>query len=113
MIWIIYYENKYLILSRIINVPEVISYEYFKFTLVRNPWDRFVSVFNYFATGERGLGFDLNSQQIILRYKSFSDFALGFDNVKHEFRAPCFLPQKSCTHDKNSEPLLDFIGRGV
>lgn len=57
------------------------SKDYFKFTFVRNPWDRFISAYFYFKKYGRDGGGDVKMGNIVNRYNSFKDFALNFNEI--------------------------------
>ena len=76
---------------------------YFKFTFVRNPWDRFVSAYFYLKKGGNGSApQDLRSQTQIGKYKSFTDFVKN-DNF---FKMWHFKPLSFYIDDE-----MDFIGK--
>jgi len=68
---------------------------YFKFTIVRNPWDRLVS--NYFFRKRRGKSTSISFKDWVVKNK--------FDgcNAKHT--------QLSWISDETGELIIDFIGR--
>lgn len=75
-------------------LPGDIFRDYFKFAIVRNPWDRMVS--NYHFAGK--LSFSGYSNH------SFSEFLKDLNP---------FLKQEQCDFilDENGEPGVDFVGR--
>ena len=95
------------ILSESINKCQGDPDEYFKFTFVRNPWDKIVS--NYFFR----MGFCKRTQKL-----SFKDWVTNstkkksptFDNYSFLY---CFAqrPQLDWISDRNGKLLVDFIGR--
>ena len=59
--------------------------DYFKFTYVRNPWDRFVSSYFYFKNyGRDGKG-DVRMGKIVNRYSTFTKFVLDFHNIPESY----------------------------
>ena len=80
---------------------------YFKFTFVRNPWDRFLSTYFYFRAQGRGGRGDAKMGKVVNRYKSFKDFALNFNNIpSNKWVFPHFNEQLNWI-SKNH----DFVGR--
>jgi hypothetical protein len=79
--------------------------QYFKFAFVRNPWDRFVSMYFDFTqnTGHFYWSKDL------LEYKNFNEFCLDFPQSKWKEWIH-FLPQFDMLSIDN-ELAMDFIGR--
>jgi len=85
--------------------------ERFKFTFVRNPWDKVVSQYHYtHGRGEREIkDGDLDfTQWIKLKYGSK---IIG--KIKHPKRSmpELFLPQINWITDENGKIIVDFIGR--
>jgi chondroitin 4-sulfotransferase 11 len=77
--------------------------DFFKFSFVRNPWDRSVSAFSYLKKGGRNHQYDLDAQRI-LRGITFHEFITNLDSFK-------FLhtkPQMEFIQDIDN---FDFIGR--
>jgi len=67
--------------------------KYFKFTFVRNPWDRFLSAYSYLKAGGFGNKQDLSLKQKIESYNSFEQFV---------FEAPFF-------EYMHFQPMFDYI----
>jgi hypothetical protein len=70
--------------------------EYFKFTFVRNPWDRLVSFYRY-------LGFD--------RRCSFSRFVQKHLPREYEKKSWFMCPQVEYIYRPDGRLLVDFVGR--
>jgi len=70
--------------------------EYFKFAIVRNPWDRLVSFYRY-------LGYDWRC--------SFSRFILYHLPKQFERKNWFLCPQSEFVHASDGELLVDFVGR--
>ena len=79
---------------------------HFKFTFVRNPWDRFVSCYFYFKKYGRRLGFDELTGEIVNRYSNFNEFCLNLNKALLNIKSPHFK-QMSFWIDSP----IDFIGR--
>ncbi len=88
-----------------------ISYEHsidknlFKFAFVRNPWDRFVSAYEYLRGGSMP-GYDKNYCSVVNNYPSFEKFLLSkiwIDWIH-------FLPQFEYI-SVNNNVCMDFIGK--
>jgi hypothetical protein len=67
--------------------------QYFKFSIVRNPWDRFVSMYHF------------RIQNNMENHKSFERFIT--DNVDNLLKRP----QLEWISDENGNVLMDFVGK--
>lgn len=83
----------------------------FKFTCVRNPWDRIVSVFHRARM-------DNDLQGALSRYKYFEEFVLDLPNIRIDppgiylYKGfSSFAPQVSWIRDKRKRIFVDFIMR--
>lgn len=81
--------------------PEVFS-AYFKFTVVRNPWDKAVSGYVYMDERE-----DLRDYVGMKRGAEFNTYLDLIARKRHVQ----WEPQSNFVRDENNEPLLDFVGR--
>ena len=86
--------------------------QFFKFTFVRNPWDRAVSAYFFLKKGGRNQGDLLWSQHHLSEYRDFDAFVKGWLTEKNVHSGRHFRPQYSylCLPGK-SDPVVDFIGR--
>lgn len=84
--------------------------QYFKFTIVRNPWDRVVSAYSFLKQG--GLNdWDRNFyDKEISKYGSFKDFIEGWLTPDNIMKFHHFRPQKHYILDKYQKVSVDFIG---
>jgi len=81
--------------------------KYFKFAFVRNPWSRFLSLFNQFYPHSAISNYDEWATEF-LKYHSFKDLCVDFKNSSLSSQIH-FLPlsdQLSLTNNK-----VDFIGK--
>lgn len=84
---------------------------FFKFTFVRNPWDRLLSAFIYLKNGGRNKEDYLWAEKHLSPYRSFNDFVLQWVNKRNIDKGIHFMPQyKFLTTLKNFKPEVDFIG---
>jgi hypothetical protein len=83
---------------------------YFKFTIVRNPWDRLVSSYHFLRIG----GFNDQDQrwfdEELGRYRDFDDFVKSWLSEENSWKWPHFRPQYSYILEKHEKLDLDFIG---
>tara|TARA_R100001594_G_scaffold138237_1_gene181749 strand:+ start:1365 stop:1946 length:582 start_codon:yes stop_codon:yes gene_type:complete len=78
---------------------------YFKFCFVRNPFDRFVSAYNYLKNGGISPMDKADCERFNLRNRTFKDFVLSQEGILSQQH---FKPQ---SHYTNPQEDLDFIGR--
>ena len=83
---------------------------YFKFTIVRNPWDRLVSAYHFLQKG----GFEKADKdwfdKELSAYKDFDDFVKNWLNKENIWKWHHFRPQYHYMLDDNRKVKLDFIG---
>lgn len=83
---------------------------YFKFTFVRNPWDRLVSTFFFLKSGGLNPLDAAFAEQYLSHYCDFSDFVmqgLNSDEVQHWVH---FRPQSWFVCDPGGNLKVDFVG---
>jgi len=84
---------------------------YFKFTFVRNPWDRLVSAYHFLKRGGMNDA-DLEFAKVELKpYNSFDAFVRGWLNEDNIWKRHHFRPQFFYLEDLHRRVHLDFIGR--
>ena len=87
---------------------------YFKFTVVRNPWDRLVSAYFYLRQ-DRGHETTKKWVKKNLRgYEKFNDFVLSLkkDKVRRDILSwTHFLPQHKWISDSEGNILVDFVAK--
>jgi len=87
--------------------------EYFKFTFVRNPWDRLYSAYNFLKQGgmnEEDMSFE---KKYLSHLNSFESFVMNWLDEKNMFLFWHFIPQFhfiTSKEDRN-KVVIDFIGR--
>ncbi|WP_282167890.1 sulfotransferase family 2 domain-containing protein [Shewanella japonica] len=83
-------------------VGEQIFSDFFKFTIVRNPWDKAVSQFSYMSKRK-----DLREFCRLSDSADFKTYLQAITKVKHVQ----WMPQVDFILDDEGNPLVDFIGR--
>lgn len=83
---------------------------YFKFTFVRNPWDRLVSAYFFLKNG--GLNrWDKQFFEVELaHYQDFGEFVRCWLNEKNIYKFHHFKPQISFLTDKYNKVSIDYVG---
>ena len=85
---------------------------YFKFTFVRNPWDRAVSAYTYFSQGGSAASpEDAQWSAFINRFSSFDTFVCEWMNETNALRNAVFTPQVLFLQNVFGELEMDYIGR--
>ncbi|MFW5804640.1 MAG: sulfotransferase family 2 domain-containing protein [bacterium] len=85
--------------------------KYFKFTFVRNPYDRIISCYEYLINGGNNNEDKYYEKLFNEKYDSFDKFVLNFlnHNVIHE--NDLFKPQYLFIYDYTGKCKVDFVGR--
>jgi len=84
---------------------------YFKFTFVRNPYDRLLSAFTFLKTGGMDLDDRIFAEKEIQHFETFHDFVKTWvteENVKRNLH---FIPQVDWLRLNDTSVAVDFIGR--
>lgn len=84
--------------------------EYFKFSFVRNPWDRIVSIYHFLKSG--GIN-ELDRQwaeKNIGSYNNFNDFVTHWINEENILTWIHFRPQHTFICDENDKIMIDYLG---
>lgn len=101
------------------HVP-AIEYKYFfrptvydalyKFTIVRNPFDRLYSAYMFLRKGGRNESDYAFSLQNILPYSTFEEFVMNWLNESNIYSGIHFIPQSDFICDIDGRLLVDHIG---
>ncbi|WP_309495539.1 sulfotransferase family 2 domain-containing protein [Sulfurovum sp.] len=84
---------------------------YYKFTFVRNPWDRLVSGYEYLLQGGNKTG-DLYFQDLFMKkYDTFDKFVLNYLDKDKIHEHGLFGPQYLYIYDYKGKCQVDFVGR--
>ena len=81
--------------------------DYLKFTFVRNPWDRLVSIYHYYKFGSESENQHLKKTIP----NSFKEFVNSFYNKENQWYDILIKSQKSWITDDDGELLVDYIAR--
>jgi hypothetical protein len=90
--------------------PKELS-SYFKFTFVRNPWDRLVSAYHFLQKGGISNEDRRFYEKYLTKYKDFDDFVLNWVNKENIMLGQHFRPQLYYIKDKRNKVSIDFIGK--
>jgi len=85
--------------------------EYYKFTFVRNPWDRLYSAYCFLKKGGMSHQDKQFSEEVLSEFKSFEAFVMQWlttENIKSWVH---FIPQHTFLTNNNGELVVDFVGR--
>jgi hypothetical protein len=86
--------------------------QYFKFTFVRNPWDRIVSAYFYLLSGGNQSPADIEFSQLLRNeYNSFDKFVMNYLNDENMKRVATLRTQSSFLCNDNNEIMVDFVGK--
>jgi len=83
-----------------------------KFTFVRNPFNRVISAFFYLKQGGRSYIDHIVKQKLLDQYSTFPEFVLALDRMRHLMELVHLRPQESfLKNPTNGNIEADFIGR--
>jgi len=98
-------------LEQYINVfPPRLFCKYFKFTFVRNPWDRVASAYFFLQTGGMNPWDKEFYEQELAQYASFEDFVLNWLKPENLFKHHHFTPQYHYLFDQYKKVSVDYVG---
>jgi len=83
--------------------------EYFKFAIVRNPWDRLVSAFFFLKDGGKHSRDAKWAEDHLSSFDEFEDFVLNWLNEENIHKGIHFIPQADFLK-LNGSIKVDFIG---
>jgi hypothetical protein len=92
------------------NYPDDELATFFKFTIVRNPWDRLASAFHYLKTGGMNEFDKTFANKHLARYHSFEDFVTGWVSPKNITKFHHFRPQAYFLSLPETPLPLDYVG---
>ncbi|PAV24509.1 hypothetical protein CF392_15880 [Tamilnaduibacter salinus] len=84
--------------------------EAYKFTFVRNPWDRLYSAFSFLKNGGKGTWDSDWTQKYRVDLMDFEEFVIDFINESTVYSIIHLVPQIDFVLDKHGNSLMDYIG---
>ncbi|MDO6566328.1 sulfotransferase family 2 domain-containing protein [Alteromonas sp. 1_MG-2023] len=97
-------------IDQYINVYEPTKFlNYFKFTFVRNPWDRVVSAYTFLQKGGMNKWDEKFYEEELKKYKNFKDFVMNWLNEENIQKHHHFKPQIDFIVDKYQRVSVDYI----
>jgi hypothetical protein len=85
---------------------------YFKFSFVRNPWDRAVSAYTYLKNGGSAASEeDRHWSRFVNSFDSFDAFVCQWMTTENIMRNALFTPQALYLQDEYGSLAMDFVGR--
>ena len=83
----------------------------FKFSFVRNPFDRTLSAYEYLCCGGRKLWKDKSYQATLSQFSDFEDFVVRWLACEDIYSIEHFKPQAGYICSRSNDIQLDFLGR--
>jgi hypothetical protein len=84
---------------------------YFKFSFVRNPWDRVVSAYEFLKAGGINEADRRWTEEVLSQFNSFNDFIVGWLAETEGYGEIHFMPQYEFICLGGTKPQVDYIGR--
>ena len=85
--------------------------QYYKFSIVRNPWDRMVSAWAFLKSGGSHLEDKMYAKKYIEPFNSFDDFVTAWINKRYVFKMVHFYPQWAFICNLAGNIQMDFLIR--
>ena len=92
-------------------VLNLLEFDYFSFSFVRNPYDRLYSTYMFLRNGGMNRHDVLVYENFLSRYNDFEDFVMNGLNHKVINNIIHLKPQHQYICDSNGCILVDFVGR--
>lgn len=89
--------------------PKLLA-SYFKFTIVRNPWDRLVSAYHFLQQGGYTEADQHWAKENLGQYRDFGSFVKQWLNAGNIWKWPHFQPQHHYFLDRARLYAMDFVG---
>ncbi len=83
---------------------------YFKFAFVRNPWDRAVSAYTFYKSGDFNENTKRWGEKNLAAYPDFESFVKGWLNPETLYKRKAFMPQYVFICNQALVPEVDFLG---
>lgn len=84
---------------------------YFKFTFVRNPWDRLLSAYSFLKKGGLNHMDQQFCDEVLSGYDTFEKFVMGWVDKQSVESWVHFIPQYHYVYDSNMNLVVNFVGR--
>ncbi len=84
---------------------------YYKFTFVRNPWDRLYSAYSFLKKGGMNHQDQQFSEEVMAQVNSFEDFVMQWLTPERVNSWVHFVPQYTYITNEKGDLVVDFVGR--
>lgn len=84
---------------------------YYKFTFVRNPWDRLHSAYGFLKKGGMNPQDKQFSDEVMSQVDTFEDFVMSWLTPERVSEWVHFIPQYKYITNAKGEIVVDFVGR--
>lgn len=85
--------------------------KFYKFTFVRNPWDRLFSAYNFLKKGGINLMDEEFRDNVLINFTDFNDFVMNWVNHENIYSYTHFIPQFEYLTNEQGQISMDYIGR--